>query len=71
MNQGGTFDFWVGEQKRSPKLVRKLKLERLWRFIADPKRNYKKIVDSLGILVYIFRSTRISYHLELMMLQNY
>jgi UDP-N-acetyl-D-mannosaminuronic acid transferase (WecB/TagA/CpsF family) len=54
MNQAGTFDFRVGEQKRSPKIIRHLRLERLWRLILDPKRNYKKVVDSLGILHYIF-----------------
>lgn len=54
MNQAGTFDWRVGEQKRAPELVRSLRLERLWRFLADPKRNYKKILDSLGIIVYVF-----------------
>jgi len=54
MNQWGTFDFWVGEQKRAPKIVRKLKLERLWRLIATPQRQIKKTLDSLAILRYIF-----------------
>lgn len=54
MNQAGTFDWWVGEQKRPPKLVRHLRLERLFRLISDPKRNYKKVLDSLGIVHYIF-----------------
>ena len=54
MNQAGTFDFWAGEQNRAPKLVQQLRLERLWRLISDPKRNYKKVLASLGILHYIF-----------------
>lgn len=54
MNQWGTFDFWVGDQKRPPMLFRRLKLERLRRLLSDPKRNYKKVMDSLGILPYIF-----------------
>lgn len=54
MNQWGTFDFWVGEQKRAPKLIRTIKLERLRRLILDPKRNIKKVLSSLAILKYIF-----------------
>jgi exopolysaccharide biosynthesis WecB/TagA/CpsF family protein len=54
MNQAGTFDFRVGEQKRAPKLIRTLRLEWLWRLIATPKRQIKKTLDSLGILPYIF-----------------
>lgn len=54
LNQAGTFDFWVGEQKRAPKLIRSLKLERLRRLISDPKRNIKKVVSTLAIFKYIF-----------------
>lgn len=54
MNQWGTFDFWVGEQKRAPKVIRYLKLEWLWRLILTPKRQIKKTLDSLAILKYIF-----------------
>jgi exopolysaccharide biosynthesis WecB/TagA/CpsF family protein len=54
MNQAGTFDRWVWEQKRPPMIVRHLRLEWLWRLISDPKRNYKKVLDSLWILHYIF-----------------
>lgn len=54
MNQWGTFDFWVGQQKRAPKIVRKMKLEWLWRLISDPKRNFKKVLSTLAILRYIF-----------------
>lgn len=54
LNQWGTFDFWVGEQKRPPRYVRKIKLERLWRLISDPKRNIKKVLSSLALFKYIF-----------------
>lgn len=54
MNQAGTFDFWVGEQKRAPKPIRVIKLERLWRLISDPKRNLKKVLSTLALFGYIF-----------------
>ena len=54
MNQAGTFDFWAGIQKRAPKLWRTHKLEWAWRLLSDPKRNYKKVIDSLKIIKYIF-----------------
>lgn len=54
MNQWGTFDFWVGNQKRAPKWIRTIKMEWLWRLMSDPKRNMKKVVSSLAILRYIF-----------------
>lgn len=57
------FDFiaaeWSGNkkwtQKRAPKFIRKIKLERLWRFITDPKRNYIKVKNSFALFPYIFR----------------
>ncbi|MFA5747605.1 MAG: WecB/TagA/CpsF family glycosyltransferase [Candidatus Absconditabacterales bacterium] len=54
MNQGGTFDFLIGKQKRAPKVIRKLKFERLRRFLLDPKRNWKKIFDTLSFFKYVF-----------------
>ena len=55
MNVGGLFDWWAGLQKRAPKIVRELKCERLWRLIADPKRNMKKVLNTLKIIPYTFR----------------
>lgn len=55
LNQWGTFDFWAGIQKRAPMIRRNLKLERLWRWISDPRRNTKKIRDSFKIIKYISR----------------
>jgi len=54
LNQWGTFDFWVGKQKRAPKIIRILKLERLRRVISDPRRNLKKIRYTLFFFKYIF-----------------
>lgn len=53
-NQWGTFDFWAGIQKRAPRLWRTYKLEWLRRLITNPKRNYKKVIDSILIIKYIF-----------------
>jgi len=53
-NQWGTFDFWAWVQKRAPKLRRTYKLEWLWRLITNPKRNYKKVIDTILIIKYIF-----------------
>ncbi|HCB51895.1 TPA: hypothetical protein DEP21_05025 [Patescibacteria group bacterium] len=52
--QAGTFDFWAGIQKRAPKLRRTRKIERLRRLITHPKRNRKKVLDSLKIIKYVF-----------------
>lgn len=54
MNVGGLFDFWAGAQKRAPKVIRMLKLERLRRLISQPKRNFIKVYYSLFCFVYIF-----------------
>lgn len=54
MNQAWTFDFRVWEQKRAPKIIRKIRLEWLRRLISDPKRNYKKVLDTLKLFKYIF-----------------
>ncbi len=54
MNQWGTFDFRVGEQKRAPKFIRFLKMEWLWRLFSDPKRNISKVLHSFTLFGYIF-----------------
>lgn len=42
-------------QKRAPLFIRKLRLEWLWRFITDPKRNWKKIKNTLCAPWYVFK----------------
>jgi len=44
---------WI--QKRAPKIVRKAKLEWLWRLITDPKRNYQKVKNSFALFPYILK----------------
>lgn len=54
-NTGGLFDFISGKgQKRAPKFLRTLKLEWLYRVIVHPKRNFRKVLNSVAILPYLF-----------------
>jgi len=55
MNVWWLFDFVAGVQKRSPKLFRTLKLEWLRRLCSQPRRNRKKVLNTLMIIPYIFR----------------
>jgi N-acetylglucosaminyldiphosphoundecaprenol N-acetyl-beta-D-mannosaminyltransferase len=55
MNVWLLFDFIAWVQKRAPKLFRTLKLEWLRRLCSQPKRNIKKVLNSLMIIPYIFR----------------
>lgn len=43
---GGTFDYWSGEKKRAPELLRAFGLEWLWRVISEPKR-WKRILNAV------------------------
>lgn len=54
INTWWLFDFIAWVQKRAPKLRRTMKLERLYRLISDPKRNTKKVTNSLALIPYIF-----------------
>lgn len=54
MNVWWLFDFIAWVQKRAPKLFRTLKLEWLRRLCSQPKRNIKKVLNSLMIIPYIF-----------------
>lgn len=47
---GGYFDFESGFYVRAPLLIRKLKLEWLWRTMLHPKRHYKKRIRDLSII---------------------
>jgi UDP-N-acetyl-D-mannosaminuronic acid transferase (WecB/TagA/CpsF family) len=55
INTWGLFDFIAWAQKRAPKFVRKMKLERLRRLITDPKRNWKKVKNTLTLPKYILK----------------
>ncbi len=54
-NQWATIDFLCGFEKRAPKFIIALKLERLRRIILNPQRNRKKVLDSLTLFRYIFK----------------
>lgn len=55
MNVWWLFDFIAWVQKRAPKLFRKLKLERLYRFVSDPKRNWQKIKNNIPAPWYVLK----------------
>lgn len=55
LNTAWLLDFIAWVQKRAPKIIRTLKLERLYRFISDPKRNFKKILNSLKLFPYLIK----------------
>lgn len=53
LTQGWTFDFWSWYVKRAPKFFLKLKLEWLWRVILNPKKNFKKVLNSFWLFWYL------------------
>lgn len=54
-SQWGTFDFWAWIDKRAPKIFQKLKLEWLFRVITNPKKNFKKVLYSFYLFIYLFK----------------
>lgn len=38
LSVGGLFDFWAGNVRRAPKLVRRMKSEWAWRLLMEPRR---------------------------------
>lgn len=54
-NTWGLLDFIAWAQKRAPKFWRVFKIERLYRLLSDPRRNVKKVLNSLQIIPYIFK----------------
>lgn len=43
MGVGGSFDFWSGEVKRAPRLLRAMGLEWLWRLFLQPLKRLRRI----------------------------
>lgn len=41
-NQWATIDYWAWRETRAPRIVRKLRLESLWRLVSDPRKNWSK-----------------------------
>lgn len=56
--QGWTFDFWSWNEKRAPKIFIKYKLEWLWRFITNPKKNFKKVMYSFYLINYLWKNKK-------------
>lgn len=54
-SQGWTFDFWAWNEKRAPQIFINLKLEWLWRFITNPKKNFKKVLYSFYLFYYLYK----------------
>lgn len=56
VGSGGTFEMVSGKFKRAPQFIQKIGLERLWRFIIEPKLfRLKGILASLKIFYYAYR----------------
>lgn len=53
--QWWTFDFWAGNEKRAPKIFIVLKLEWLWRFVTNPKKNFFKVLYSFYLFYYLVK----------------
>lgn len=50
---GAALDFFIGNQKRAPYIIRKYKLEWAYRFISNPKRMSKRVfVDPFLVFIY-------------------
>lgn len=46
MGVGGSFDFWSGEIRRAPWLMRKLGIEWLWRLFLEPIKRARRIYNA-------------------------
>lgn len=46
---GGTFDFYLGVQKRAPYWLRKIGFEWLWRLWRDPKKRFRRICNAVVV----------------------
>ena len=49
MGLGGSLDVWSGRLPRAPRLVRRMRLEWLWRCLLEPRRLPSLIKDSIRI----------------------
>ncbi|OUR98683.1 hypothetical protein A9Q84_04525 [Halobacteriovorax marinus] len=59
VGSGGTFDFVAGAVKRAPKLIQKIGLEGIWRFLMEPKWfRFKRILVSFKIFYYWLSSKK-------------
>lgn len=54
LSVGGLLDFWAGNVKRAPKLVRRMKSEWVWRLLMEPRRMAKRYL--IGNLTFMARA---------------
>jgi len=56
IGSGGTFEMVSGKFKRAPEIIQKIGLERIWRFIIEPKWfRLKGILVSLKVFYYAYQ----------------
>jgi len=58
-NVGAALDFIMGKKKEAPKIVQKLGIEWLYRFITDFKHSHKKVFRSFVGLAYLPKTVEI------------
>ncbi|MGH1466402.1 MAG: WecB/TagA/CpsF family glycosyltransferase [Cognatishimia sp.] len=56
---GGLFDFWAGNVKRAPKLIRKAQMEWAWRLAMEPRRMAKRYL--VGNCTFMLRAALSAY----------
>lgn len=54
-DQWGTVDFRVGKESRAPLIIRKLRLESIWRLVQYPQKNWKKFIISFKMIWLIIK----------------
>lgn len=54
-NVWGRFDFRAGVEVRAPKIIRALKWEWVWRLVTNPKKNFKKFLQSFIFLKFLLK----------------
>lgn len=50
---GGSFDFYAGEIKRAPLIMRKLGIEWMWRLLQQPIKRSKRIFNALFVFPFL------------------
>lgn len=53
MAVGGAFDMLSGATPRAPRFMQKAGLEWLWRFVREPRKRFKRIVNAVIIFPFL------------------
>lgn len=56
LSVGGLLDFWAGNVRRAPKMVRKAKAEWVWRLMMEPRRLAKRYL--IGNVTFLLHAAR-------------